>query len=1035
MQRFCADLHIHSRFSRATSKQLSLRNLAAWAGVKGVDILATGDFTHPGWMAEIEDSLVQEESGLLSLKDTGLLTQEIPWFPGRSLPVPTRFILGTEISSIYKRDGLVRKIHNLVFMPDLEKAKKFNQRLAQVGNLESDGRPILGLDSRDLLEMVLETDEQAFLIPAHIWTPWFSLFGSKSGFNSIKECFGDLSGEIFALETGLSSDPAMNWLLSQLDSYFLVSNSDAHSGANLAREANLFSGQASYEAIYKALKARDQNTNFMGTIEFFPEEGKYHLDGHRKCKVVVDPRNKKDLTETCPVCGHPLTIGVFNRILSLADRKEPLQPPKAPGYESFIPLPEILAEILGRGPKTKTVTRAYGHLLERFGSELSILQTIPTQEIRTYSPVIAEAIARMRQKKVIRQPGFDGQYGYISVFSEEEKKEIQQGQRLIPIQKQNKSSSPFQSREAVANTSELQADNDQPQTVDVWNAEQKRAIQSDKTPVLVIAGPGTGKTRTLLGRTEFLIAQQVPAEEILIVTFTRDASRELKERLARLFDQKEMSLSVDTLHALAYKHCLNRGQTRPLLLSEDETRLLFARCNPDLDKVEAKEIWETVSLARERQEPVIESAPYFKRYQDHKEQHNLLDYTDLLEIWLRDLSYQNVDCLYSHVLVDEVQDLSALQTSLLRKLVSGSGQGFFAIGDPAQSIYSFRGALTDIGDELGSFWGEITIYHLNQNYRSCQNILDFSQSLFPEKPPLKARGKNNGNLTFYYCQTGQQEAQWIHSQIKGLLGGTSHLEADQDRTGHLGPGDIAILVRFKALLSPISKLLTYKGIPCTVPEERGFWHEPRIAFILKTVARQLGLDEQSGQDIPDCPQEIILQGPAKLAEYLQGSLNFDNLFWESKEFKELQNKYTSYGNWNELLNWIRLEEDMFQVREKAQKVRLMTLHAAKGLEFEAVFLPGLEEGILPFAGRQLFASNKVPLEMTTDREEEKRLFYVGLTRAKQYLFLSRASTRTIYGKKYHLPASPYLSLLPLDMAERIKNVPQKIKRERQLRFF
>lgn len=1035
MQPFCADLHIHSRFSRATSKQLSLQNLAAWAGLKGVDILTTGDFTHPGWMAEIEENLVQEDTGLLRLNDPEGLTKEIPWFPGQSLPVSTRFILGTEISSIYKRDGLVRKIHNLVFMPNLEKAQKFNQRLAQIGNLASDGRPILGLDARDLLEMVLEIDELAFLIPAHIWTPWFSLFGSKSGFNSLEECFADLSDEIFALETGLSSDPAMNWLWSQLDQYVLVSNSDAHSGANLAREANLFLGQTSYETIYKALKKPDQNTKFMGTIEFFPEEGKYHLDGHRKCKVVIDPRDKENLTATCPVCGHPLTIGVFNRILRLADRSEPRQPPKAPDYDSLIPLPEILAEILGRGSKTKTVTRTYGQLLELFGSELSILQNIPVQEIHTYSPIIAEAIRRMRQKKVIRQPGFDGQYGRISVFTDKEQKEIQHGQRMIPISKKGKYTKSSQSKYAGPYISEPQTENNHSQTTPIWNTEQKKAIKSKKTPLLVIAGPGTGKTRTLLGRAQFLIAQNIPIEEILIVTFTRDAAREVKERLDQLFEHKDNLLRVDTLHALAYKHCLNRGQTQPLLLTEEEARLLFARCNPKLDKETAKRYWEELSLARERQESITEKSAYIKRYKDHKDKHNFLDYTDLLEIWSNDLSSQAFDCQYSHVLVDEVQDLSSLQMDLLRKITPQKGKGFFAIGDPAQSIYSFRGALTNISYTLEKFWEDLTILHLHQNYRSRQNILDFSQSLFPDNSHLKSIGENNGSLTFYYCQTGQQESRWITGQIKRLLGGTSHLEADQEKTGCLGPGDIAILARFKALLHPIKKSLTEQGIPCTLPEERGFWHEPRIALILKTVSWQLGLTEYCEEQLIDCPKEIILKGPSKLTEHLRDNPYFDSLFWESKAFKELQRKYNSYGNWKDLLNWIRLEEDMFQLREKAQKIRLMTLHAAKGLEFEAVFLPGLEEGILPFAGRHLFDSNKLPPAITTDREEEKRLFYVGLTRAKQQLFLSQACSRNIYGRKYYFPASSFLSILPLDRAKRIQNRPQTIKREKQLRFF
>ncbi|HCO12054.1 MAG TPA: DNA helicase UvrD, partial [Desulfonauticus sp.] len=299
MDRFIADLHIHSPFSRATSKKLLPRNLAAWAEIKGLDVVATGDFTHPKWLEILEEELVEVEEGLFELKNKQGLTKEIPGFSGE-LKGKVRFILSAEISSIYKKRGKVRKIHNLVYVPSLDKAKELNRKLAEIGNLHSDGRPILGLDAKDLLDMVLELDSKAFLVPAHIWTPWFSLFGSKSGFDSIEECFEDLSKYIFALETGLSSDPEMNWLLSKLDRFFLVSNSDAHSGENLAREANIFQGEVSYTGVYYALRGEGLSHKFLGTLEFYPEEGKYHLDGHRKCKVVLTPQETLSRGGICP---------------------------------------------------------------------------------------------------------------------------------------------------------------------------------------------------------------------------------------------------------------------------------------------------------------------------------------------------------------------------------------------------------------------------------------------------------------------------------------------------------------------------------------------------------------------------------------------------------------------------------------------------------------------------------------------------------------------------------------------------------------
>ncbi len=395
MQQFRADLHIHSRFSRATSGRLNARHLAAWARVKGLDVLGTGDFTHPKWRAELAEQLVVDEaSGLYRLRDPRGLDAELPDYAGKPLAGRTLFMLQAEISSIYKRGGQVRKVHNLVYVPDMDAADRLSRRLAEVGNIESDGRPILGLDSRNLLEMVLETHPQAFLVPAHIWTPWFALFGSKSGFNSVAECFGDLSSEIFAMETGLSSDPEMNWLWSELDRFALISNSDAHSGDNLGREANLFSGEIGYESILRSLKGQGIGGRFLGTLEFFPEEGKYHLDGHRKCGVVMEPRETRARGGLCPVCGKPVTVGVLHRVVELADRETPIQSPGQQGYLSLIPLPEILSELLGVGPKSRRVAEQHARCVARFGSELNILQDVSEAELSRFWEPLGEGIAR-----------------------------------------------------------------------------------------------------------------------------------------------------------------------------------------------------------------------------------------------------------------------------------------------------------------------------------------------------------------------------------------------------------------------------------------------------------------------------------------------------------------------------------------------------------------------------------------------------------------------------------------------------------------
>ena len=411
---FIADFHIHSLYSRATSKHSNLTGLAAWAGAKGIQVIGTGDFTHPGWFEELQTQLIPAEQGLFKLADPAIM----PVLPDITPRKDIRFLLTTEISCIYKRHDKTRKIHHIIFCPDFEQAKQFNTKLATIGNIHSDGRPILGLDSRDLLEIVLEKISGGFLVPAHIWTPWFSLFGSKSGFDTIDDCFGDLTEHIFALETGLSSDPAMNRQISALDRFTLISNSDCHSPGKLGREANIFNCDVSYNSIKEAIK--NPAKGLQSTIEFYPEEGKYHDDGHRKCKVHFDPKMTKDHDGICPVCGKPVTIGVTSQILEIADRDIPSFAEDSPTFASLIPLQELLGELLNIGSNTKTVLNQYSRLIQKFGSEFTILRKQPIEDLQQDSTLLAEAIHRMRKKQVICQAGFDGQFGIIHVFKDHE---------------------------------------------------------------------------------------------------------------------------------------------------------------------------------------------------------------------------------------------------------------------------------------------------------------------------------------------------------------------------------------------------------------------------------------------------------------------------------------------------------------------------------------------------------------------------------------------------------------------------------------
>lgn len=411
LMKMIADLHIHSRFSMATSKEGTPENLDFWARKKGISLIGTGDFTHPVWREELKERLVSEGNGLYRLRDE-YVKEESRKFPGEG----TRFVVSGEISSIYKKNGKTRKVHNVILLPGLEAADAMAQRLEKIGNIHSDGRPILGLDSHDLLEMMLDVCPEGILIPAHIWTPHFSVLGAKSGFDSVEECFEELAPYIHALETGLSSDPAMNWRISKLDRYQLVSNSDAHSPSKLGREANLLDIDCSYEGLYRAIQTGE---GLEGTVEFFPEEGKYHFDGHRKCGVSLSPVEAERLGGICPVCGKKLTMGVDHRVEQLADRAEGFVKKDGKKYESLVPLPEVISICMGYSAASKKVQGCFEQMIQTLGTEFDILRNVPSEDIKSCAGErIAEGIENVRTGNVKRIPGYDGEYGKIELFDE-----------------------------------------------------------------------------------------------------------------------------------------------------------------------------------------------------------------------------------------------------------------------------------------------------------------------------------------------------------------------------------------------------------------------------------------------------------------------------------------------------------------------------------------------------------------------------------------------------------------------------------------
>jgi len=400
---FIADFHIHSKYSRATSKEMDVENLSKWAKIKGVSLLGTGDFTHPDWLAELKVKLEPVEHGIFKHNNI-------------------YYMLTGEVSNIYFKSGKSRKIHNIIFAPGFEAAREINKYLKGFGNLKSDGRPTLDLECDKMVKALSGIDPDIFVVPGHIWTPWFSLFGSNSGFDAIEDCFGSETGKIFALETGLSSDPAMNWRWSKLDAFSLISNSDSHSPSRIGREANVFKEKFTYKGLIEILKKKDKE-QFLFTVEFFPQEGKYHWDGHRNCNARLSPAEARKINERCPVCGRHITVGVMHRLEALADRQEGFVLESGPTFKNLIPLDEIIAEAIGIGKETAGVQREYNTLIQRLGNEFAILLEIPEEKIiKSCSPKIARGILKARKGEVEVLPGYDGEYGKVKILKDEEGK-------------------------------------------------------------------------------------------------------------------------------------------------------------------------------------------------------------------------------------------------------------------------------------------------------------------------------------------------------------------------------------------------------------------------------------------------------------------------------------------------------------------------------------------------------------------------------------------------------------------------------------
>ena len=1024
---YIADLHIHSRYSRATSKDCTPESLDLWARRKGISIVGSGDFTHPAWRHELEEKLTPTGNGLYVLKDE--YRRKDPVLGDTTKP---HFVITGEISSIYKKYDKVRKVHSLILLPGLEDAENISRKLEAIGNIHSDGRPILGLDCHDLLEILLEMCPEAVYVPAHIWTPHFSLFGAFSGFDSVEECYGDLSSHIHAMETGLSSDPPMNWRVSALDRYQLISNSDAHSPAKLGREANLLDIPLSYEGLRDALQT---GKGLKGTIEFFPEEGKYHYDGHRKCGICLAPSDAEKYGGVCPVCGRKLTIGVSHRIEQMADRAEGYINEHAALFESLVPLPEIIGACAGYSSASVKVQREYQNMLKKLGPEFSILREIPLEEIRSVSGIlISEGIGRLREGTVTRIPGFDGQYGTIRLFTQEEIDRLDgqlslfDGQtKLTPEGEPNL---PNSGQVFKPDIPQKKANHEKALDTlqnPVTNEHQRQAIEAIDRVTLVTAGPGTGKTHTLVSHILHLLeTRRVKPSCITAVTFTNQAALEMRERIRKQLGRSTAprKLTIGTFHSIAWK-LLEENGNDDSLAGETETRDLARQLIKDfhldmsvsrfLNVVSDYKTRPYKSFSTENEISTPHLADALKAYQDFLKEWHLLDFDDIL---IEALSIARNNPRFSYLLVDEFQDISPLEYELVKAWNEG-GKELFVIGDSDQSIYGFRGSDAGCFKRLTEDFPNARQIVLKENYRSTPQILTFASEIISKNPgdirSLNPNRPDGSPVRLVTADSAASEAIFIAKEVNRLAGGIGMLEAQEvfpENEGRIQSfDDIAILYRTHRQADLLEGCLKKEGIPYIVSGRDDYLTEPAVRGTISffqsllhqgnSLAGQTALkllwnlekgeltnsifDNMAEKYMPSLKKKK----PVKILEEWVSDLHLE----KDKAVQKLCQTAIYYPTMADFMDALEfgVESDLKRCGNKQYKsgaVTLMTLHGSKGREFPAVLIFGVRKGLIPFENGQ----------HTTDTEEERRLFYVGVTRAKEALILTTSKEESSFLK-------------------------------------
>lgn len=951
-----------------------------------------------------------------------------------------RFIISGEISSIYKKNGKTRKVHSVILLPGLTEAELLASKLETIGNIHSDGRPILGLDCRELLEITLESCPRAIYIPAHIWTPHFSLFGAFSGFDTIEDCFEDLTPHIHALETGLSSNPSMNWRLSALDRFQLISNSDAHSPAKLGREANLLDIQLSYTGLMNAIQKGD---GLKGTIEFFSEEGKYHYDGHRNCHLCLTPSEAEKYSGICPLCGRKLTTGVAHRIEQLSDRREGFVLPDGKPFESLVPLAEVIAASIGYSTASVKVQNQYEAMLRNLGPEFQILRELPIEDIRHDSGYsIAEGISRLRAGKVGISPGYDGEYGTIKLFDRMEIDNLD-GQLCFlnaeqmdctekgkkPAQKETGKNTALKDRKAERYGSGPKPDSLTEQKPEIiLNDRQQEAVTAISRAIAVIAGPGTGKTRTLVSRAVYLLNERkVKASEMTAVTFTKKAAQEMRVRLEGAAGGKRAvnRMNIGTFHSICYQLLQKQGINFSLA---DEMELFEVAQEVILQsglKLKPEQFLRLVSLKKTglaekafaslKETEIQKFEAAYETYEKHLTGEKVMDYDDLLKETIRLLKEEKKSEIrkhnFSYLLVDEFQDISPVQYELIRAWNQG-GKELFVIGDPDQAIYSFRGADARCFEQLGADYPKLHTIRLKENYRSGDLIISGALAVIDKnkgpKRELVPVHKKGSPVRLVTASSEMAEDIFAAREINRLIGGIDMLDAqshmpDRDEEKVRSFEDIAILYRTHRQEELLEKCLRKEGIPYVVAGREEFLteksvrgticffksllvQEDRVAFRL-CLKLLWDLPENAAMSVMTAMAEKYLPRLKKerpqrlLLDWIQ-----DMNFKDGEPIKKLMGMSLFYKTMPEFLEALSFgtESDLKRCGGKtytADAVTLMTLHGAKGLEFPVVMICGVRKGRIPLENQK----------QNVDWEEERRLFYVGMTRAEEELILLSAA--------------------------------------------